>query len=86
MRFITRKGLTQQKIWWPGIRIREIPTSKEDGFYQYMAYHIVPGLYYLNEIDSFNYPTLAENMLINVKLQNDVYLNRHTEDCRRAAC
>ncbi len=40
-----------------------------------MAYHIVPGLYYLNEIDSFNYPTLAENMLINVKLENNVFLN-----------
>ena len=47
----------------------------EDGLYQYMAYHIVPDLLYLNEIDSFNYPTLAENMLINVKLENNVYLN-----------
>jgi len=55
------------------------PTDKENGFYQFMAYHIVPGLYYLNEIDSFNYPTLAENMLINVQLQNEVFLNRHTE-------
>jgi hypothetical protein len=55
------------------------PTDKKDGFYQYMAYHIVPGLYYLNNIDSFNYPTLAENMLINVKLQDEVYLNWHTE-------
>jgi uncharacterized surface protein with fasciclin (FAS1) repeats len=55
------------------------PTSKEDGFYQYMAYHITPGLFYLNEIDSFNYPTLAENKLINVKLRNEIYLNYHTE-------
>ncbi|HEX2395625.1 MAG TPA: fasciclin domain-containing protein [Bacteroidales bacterium] len=55
------------------------PTDKENGFYKYMAYHIVPGLYYLNEIDSFNYPTLAKNMLINVQLQSDVYLNRHTD-------
>jgi uncharacterized surface protein with fasciclin (FAS1) repeats len=55
------------------------PSGKEDGFYQYMAYHIVPGLYYLNAIDSFNYPTLAENMLINVKLRNEVYLNMHVE-------
>lgn len=53
------------------------PSNSEDGFYRYMAYHIVPGLYYLNEIDSFNYPTLAENMLLNVKLQNEVYLNWH---------
>ncbi len=55
------------------------PSGKEDGFYQYMAYHIVPGLYYLNDIDSFNYPTLADNMLINVKLQDEVYLNWHME-------
>jgi len=55
------------------------PSAKEDSFYQYMSYHIVPGLYYLNAIDSFNYPTLAENMLINVKLQNGVYLNWHVE-------
>jgi uncharacterized surface protein with fasciclin (FAS1) repeats len=56
------------------------PHSKEDGFYRLMAYHVVPGLYYLNEIDSFNYPTLAENMLINVKLEDEIYLNRHKED------
>jgi uncharacterized surface protein with fasciclin (FAS1) repeats len=55
------------------------PSGKEDGFYQYMAYHIVPGLYFLNEIDSFNYPTLAENMLINVKLRDEIYLNWHME-------
>ena len=55
------------------------PTNKDDGFYRYMAYHIVPGLYFLNEIDSFNYPTLAENMLINVKLDKDVFLNWHVE-------
>lgn len=56
------------------------PTGKNDGFYRYMAYHIIPGLYYLNAIDSFNYPTLAENMVINVKLHNGVYLNWHVED------
>ena len=56
-----------------------VPTGKEDGFYQYMAYHIIPGLYFLNAIDSFNYPTLAENRLINIKLQNEVYLNWHVE-------
>ncbi|HJZ39922.1 MAG TPA: fasciclin domain-containing protein [Bacteroidales bacterium] len=55
------------------------PTGKEDGFYQFMAYHIMPGLYYLNAIDSFNYPTLAENMLINVHLRDKIYLNRHME-------
>jgi uncharacterized surface protein with fasciclin (FAS1) repeats len=56
------------------------PHSKEDGFNRLMAYHVVPGLYYLNKIDSFNYPTLAENMLINVKLENEVYLNWHQEE------
>jgi len=56
------------------------PTSKDDGFYQYMAYHIVPGLYYLNNIDSFNYPTLDENMLINAKLDDDIHLNWHLEE------
>jgi len=56
------------------------PTGKNDGFYRYMAYHIIPGLYYLNAIDSFNYPTLAENSVINVKLHNGVLLNWHMED------
>jgi len=55
--------------------VSDLVEKYEDGLYQYMAYHIVPGLYYLNEIDSFNYPTLAENMLINVKLENNVFLN-----------
>ena len=55
------------------------PTGKDDGFYRYMAYHIVPGLYYLNEIDSFNYATLAENRLLNVKLLDDIYLNREID-------
>jgi uncharacterized surface protein with fasciclin (FAS1) repeats len=55
------------------------PANKEDGLYQFMAYHVVPGLHFLNEIDSFNYPTLAENMLINVKLENQIYVNWHLE-------
>jgi len=55
------------------------PAGREDGFYQFMAYHILPGLYYLNSIDSFNYQTLARNMLINVRLDNGVYLNWHLE-------
>jgi uncharacterized surface protein with fasciclin (FAS1) repeats len=55
------------------------PTAKENGFYLFMAYHVLPGLYYLNAIDSFNYPTLAENKLINVKLEEEVYLNWHVE-------
>jgi uncharacterized surface protein with fasciclin (FAS1) repeats len=57
----------------------EDPTDVEDGFYQYMAYHVVPGLHFLNEIDSFNYPTLAENQLINVKVAENIYLNPQKE-------
>ncbi len=55
------------------------PSGKEDGFYKFMAYHIVPGLFYLNNIDSLNYSTLAQNFLINVKLKDNVYLNWHAE-------
>ncbi|MBL7110776.1 MAG: fasciclin domain-containing protein [Bacteroidales bacterium] len=51
------------------------PTDEDNGFYQFMAYHIIPGLHYLNEIDSFNYPTLAENQLINVRITENIYLN-----------
>jgi uncharacterized surface protein with fasciclin (FAS1) repeats len=56
------------------------PADKDDGFYKYMAYHIVPGLYYLNNIDSFNYPTLLQNALVNAKLDDNIYLNWHLED------
>src|SRR4030042_3034966 len=56
------------------------PTGKEDGFYQYMAYHIVPGLFYLNNIDSFNYPTLLENMLVNVRIDDNIHLNWHIDE------
>jgi len=51
------------------------PTSRDDGFYQYIGYHVVPGMHFLNEIDSFNYPTLAENQLINIKVAENIYLN-----------
>ncbi len=53
------------------------PADRNDGLYQYMAYHVVPGLFYLNELDSFNYATLAPNMLINIRLEDRIYLNRH---------
>ena len=36
---------------------------------------LFPACYFLNEIDSFNYHTLAENMLVNVKLAENIYLN-----------
>jgi len=51
------------------------PTNTEDGFYQYVAYHVVPGLYFLNVIDSFNYATLAKNQLINVQVTETINLN-----------
>ena len=51
------------------------PTGSEDGFFQYMAYHVVPGLYFLNVIDSFNYATLAKNYLINVRVTENISLN-----------
>ncbi len=52
------------------------PANREDGFYQYVAYHVIPGLYFLNDIDSFNYATLAENMLINVGIEDNIILNK----------
>jgi hypothetical protein len=42
-----------------------------------MAYHCVPGVFFLNNLDSFNYPTLAPNSLINVEIMDEFYLNRH---------
>jgi uncharacterized surface protein with fasciclin (FAS1) repeats len=51
------------------------PTDKQNGLYRFIAYHILPGKYFLNNLDSFNYATLAENKLINVKIENEIYLN-----------
>jgi uncharacterized surface protein with fasciclin (FAS1) repeats len=56
------------------------PKNHLDGLYKFMSYHCMAGLYYLNQLDSFNYPTLAENELINVAIDEDVYLNRHTKN------
>ncbi|MEX0987065.1 MAG: fasciclin domain-containing protein [Bacteroidales bacterium] len=56
------------------------PTNKADGLYRYVAYHVVPGFHYLNEIDTFNYPTLAENYLINIQLEDKIYINRQAND------
>jgi uncharacterized surface protein with fasciclin (FAS1) repeats len=49
-------------------------TDKNNGFYMYMAYHIIPDLLFLNDLDTFNYPTLAANKLINVSIDNDILL------------
>jgi uncharacterized surface protein with fasciclin (FAS1) repeats len=51
----------------------------ENGLNRFMGYHILPGTYFLNELDSFNYATLADNKLINVKLTGDILLNSHSE-------
>jgi uncharacterized surface protein with fasciclin (FAS1) repeats len=59
------------------------PASRTDGFYQYVAYHIIPDLCFLNEIDSFNYRTLDGNMLINVKLEDRIFLNWHKDELGR---
>lgn len=56
------------------------PTAKSDGFYQYVAYHIIPDLHFLNDIDSFNYQTLDGNMLINVRLEDQIFLNWHRDE------
>lgn len=56
------------------------PAGRNDGFYQFVAYHIIPDLVFLNDIDSFNYATLDGNMQINVKVENNIFLNRHTDD------
>jgi uncharacterized surface protein with fasciclin (FAS1) repeats len=54
-------------------------TDPANGLYKFMAYHILTGAYYLNELDSFNYATLAKNKLINVKLTGDILINSHSE-------
>ncbi len=56
------------------------PADKDNGLYRYVAYHVIPDLYFLNDIDSFNYQTLALNQLINVKLEDDIFLNWHEDD------
>lgn len=55
-------------------------TDHQNGFFRYMAYHILPDLIFLNDLDTFNYPTLAQNMLINVSIDGDILLNRHMDD------
>jgi uncharacterized surface protein with fasciclin (FAS1) repeats len=54
-------------------------TQPDNGLNQFMAYHCVPGQYFLNQIDSFNYNTLALNEQINVTIGDDIYLNRKEE-------
>lgn len=55
-------------------------TDQKNGFYRFVAYHIIPDLYFLNDLEPFNYPTLATNMLINVNIEDDIILNRHLDD------
>lgn len=56
------------------------PTEKSNGLYKYVAYHIIPDLLFLNDLDTFNYPTLASNLLINVSIDNDILLNQHKDE------
>jgi len=52
------------------------PTDKNNGLFQFMAYHCVPGMYFLNNLDSFNYPTLAEGKLIRIDIEDEILINR----------
>lgn len=52
------------------------PTDRNDGLYRFVAYHVIPDLYFLNDIDSFNYQTLAANYLINVEVEQGIFLNK----------
>lgn len=56
------------------------PMNREDGFYKFVAYHIIPDLIFLNDLDSFNYATLSQNMQINVKIGDFIRLNRHQDE------
>jgi uncharacterized surface protein with fasciclin (FAS1) repeats len=51
-------------------------SDPQNGFYRYVAYHVIPDLLFLNDLDTFNYPTLAANMLINVSIGDDILLNQ----------
>jgi uncharacterized surface protein with fasciclin (FAS1) repeats len=55
-------------------------TQPDNGLNRFMAYHCVTGKYFLNQIDSFNYNTLAENEQINVTIGDDIYLNQKMLD------
>ncbi|MFO7670485.1 MAG: fasciclin domain-containing protein [Bacteroidales bacterium] len=56
------------------------PTDMNNGLNRYVAYHVIPDLLFINDLDSFNYQTLAENMLLNVKVENGIFLNRHSDE------
>jgi uncharacterized surface protein with fasciclin (FAS1) repeats len=46
-----------------------------NGLHQFVGYHCLPDIYYLNQLDSFNYITLAENKLMSVKPAGEIWLN-----------
>jgi uncharacterized surface protein with fasciclin (FAS1) repeats len=54
-------------------------SNPANGLHMFMAYHILPDVIYLNQLDSFNYATLAPNKLANVKLTGEFLLNWHTD-------
>jgi uncharacterized surface protein with fasciclin (FAS1) repeats len=47
----------------------------DNGLHKFMGYHCLPEIYYLNQLDSFNYITLAENKLLNIRLAGEIFLN-----------
>jgi len=55
-------------------------TDQQNGFYKFVAYHILPDLLFLNDLDTTNYPTLATNMLINVSIDNDILLYQQNDE------
>jgi uncharacterized surface protein with fasciclin (FAS1) repeats len=48
-----------------------------NGLNKFVAYHCLPGLFYLNQLDSFNYQTLAKNSLLSISIKEDIFLNEH---------
>ena len=54
-------------------------TDPDNPLHRFIAYHCLPLTLYLNQLDSFNYHTLAGDELINVKLTGEFLLNSHTE-------
>ena len=54
-------------------------SDPKNGLHKFISYHCLPNVLYLNQLDSFNYITLASNRLVNVKLTGDFLLNWHQD-------
>jgi uncharacterized surface protein with fasciclin (FAS1) repeats len=55
-------------------------TEPSNGLYRFIAYHCLPGLYYLNQLDSFNYQTLSDNEMVGISISDDIYLNYYPDE------